>query len=586
MLTKWTRILDQHDKGYISRDDIYDAANACGIEATAVEMAKVTGAAGSARAAASLELFSSLGCSIETAEECVGHYRRTGFVVRPDNFVFWTERQYCLTRFFSLLVPGLSFFTLPHMLPRYTPYETTIFGLLNLINAWASVLDIVMVFQVIVVASGASKNVPVVEVLSIFASSVVVVWASQCSREAAITKDRFVDKERQNRAASVLRYTKLSLANGKTVTGIEALSYMARSCFGREDMADYMLKSSLELSSLSFFNSQNKNITPANRRRSSSAVDDLETLAAVRNSEVQHQIQNNRYNLFRNISKTAGSWVLGCVFAAVPTIFKIRQGLPNMFDADYTGWDKCADTLTAFFVLVSYAFMAFIMVTGDLGETDVINTWVDFLRGSISRGSDFRNEANDKLDFHLRLNSTGAVESFEALYSCLSANVYYECKYVKKTYEIMSIVCVASVAIVFVGLTLLDVDIQAWRVMLFLQGILTLVVMLVFFFRIVVMHSKLGKLMVILIRHQRRLNEVAVEEDECEDEKQVSEEQIRHFKAANKALDRFVERILDTHMPQKLLGILPMTHENMVKLGAAIGAALFTTVLRKALSQN
>jgi len=46
------------------------------------------------------------------------------------------------------------------------------------------------------------------------------------------------------------------------------------------------------------------------------------------------------------------------------------------------------------------------------------------------------------------------------------------------------------------------------------------------------------------------------------------------------------EKIMDEHKPLMLLGLQPLTRENVVKGGAAISAALLTTVLRQALAER
>ena len=67
-------------------------------------------------------------------------------------------------------------------------------------------------------------------------------------------------------------------------------------------------------------------------------------------------------------------------------------------------------------------------------------------------------------------------------------------------------------------------------------------------------------------------------------EEEISDERVAQLEAASRSIDSLSEKIMDVHKPLMLLGVLPLTRDNLVKGGGALVAAMFTTVLRQALS--
>jgi hypothetical protein len=142
-------------------------------------------------------------------------------------------------------------------------------------------------------------------------------------------------------------------------------------------------------------------------------------------------------------------------------------------------------------------------------------------------------------------------------------------------------ICVASVVAVFVG-SVIELEIDAWNVMLFVMGGGVLIVSMRVFMLIVVMHGRLGATTVKMLWHQRRLNEEAIER--LEHLATLDEAKIRSLLIASKKIDRLREAISIVHRPLVLFGAVPLTKENVVKASVAMAAALFTTVLRTSIN--
>ena len=100
---------------------------------------------------------------------------------------------------------------------------------------------------------------------------------------------------------------------------------------------------------------------------------------------------------------------------------------------------------------------------------------------------------------------------------------------------------------------------------------------------IVDMHGLLNIKTIQMLRHQRRLNLEALALDRKSGERNMSETRMEELRLANEALQQMWERIEDTHRPVKMFRLLPLTKLNLAKLGAAVAAGLFTTVMRSAI---
>jgi hypothetical protein len=147
-------------------------------------------------------------------------------------------------------------------------------------------------------------------------------------------------------------------------------------------------------------------------------------------------------------------------------------------------------------------------------------------------------------------------------------------------------VCIATVVAVFAG-SVLDLEMDVWNTLLIAGGSAILVAMLKVFHSLV----NIDKLLVVeaikLLRHQMWVNErdiMSLGTDGAE--WSGGEGKAAELRRANQALELFVREIKNSHRSLIIFGVLPLTKQNLAKLGAAIGAALFTTVLRQAIRFN
>ncbi|GMI39943.1 hypothetical protein TeGR_g8088 [Tetraparma gracilis] len=392
--------------------------------------------------------------SQEAAEDMVRIYRRTGMVLRPDDYQFVEYLPYVFGRFCAYLAPGLSFFTMSLYHANFTPWEKDIKKVIrNILCVLTTVLGLLISAQFGVLLSGWETRISMTEI---------------------------------------------------TVIALSA------------------------------------------------------------------------YSLFQ-LSK-ALKWLAAIALASTPTVVRKVQGDVCMFDPEATTQDIIIDVLS--FVIIMWTSVY--TINNSLGEAvadiDVLNLYADFLLGAIGKGSGLsgaNNGGNAKLDFYLRLDSIEAVRAYERFHSTIKIFTEQLGGYHKASIEVLSVVCFASVLGVFVA-SVMDLEIEAWNVILFVQGGGILGVMLRVFSDLVKLDNKLGRQTVKLYRHQRRLNNELLVRGLGEGER---------LERANARLDDLCERSEDVHRPLRLLGFLPLTQESLVKIGAATGAGLFTTALRQALNQ-
>jgi hypothetical protein len=436
--------------------------------------------------------------------------------------------------------------------------------------------------------AGYTVTIKLSEIFTAFVALSGLGLATQAVREG-MTVSREAQAASQVYSANVvaLRYTKFSLTNGSVISGTDALVYFTRSCKGEEVTAGALLVTVTQATSLAYCNAQNT--PPAGKRRSSSIAAEIAQIdAAFHSSDVEdksHDIMKKKYNPFSvdGVGKIL-SWSLGFAFLTIPTVVGKLRGETTMVDSNATQADIVVDILTIIVLLLGVMSVSLLVLASALSELGIVNSWTRFLVGSICEGTGWRHRPNEVLDFHLRLDCPEAVESFEVLYDLVRAVSYSYGEYHKKPFGLLMMICVASVVAVFVG-SVMELEIDTWNVLLFVMGGGVLIVSMRVFLLIVVMHGRLGATMMKMLRHQRRLNNDAIERlEKMEAAPQVAEARVQVLMAANKKILRLLEVIADVHRPLVLFGAVPLTKENVVKASVAMAAALFTTVLRTSIN--
>jgi len=113
-----------------------------------------------------------------------------------------------------------------------------------------------------------------------------------------------------------------------------------------------------------------------------------------------------------------------------------------------------------------------------------------------------------------------------------------------------------------------------WKVTSIIMGTLMMALAVKVLHGVSKVHDGLHKDLVKALNFQRRQNTRQMREEK------MGKERREEVVAVNERIDRLVEEILETRTQVKLLGLLPLTKENVFKVSAATFTTLFATALR------
>ena len=145
--------------------------------------------------------------------------------------------------------------------------------------------------------------------------------------------------------------------------------------------------------------------------------------------------------------------------------------------------------------------------------------------------------------------------------------------------QVAALVAIFATVLVFL-MALYNMPLDVTMVLLFVLGLVISIIMTYLFFNTAKTHSILVNNVVWGLNAQRRKNNIEIDWHEYDQEK------ISDLKRANTKISDLAEQIVDEHKPVLLWNVLPLTKQNVIKLGGALAASLFTTVLRVALSDK
>jgi hypothetical protein len=427
---------------------------------------------------------------------------------------------------------------------------------------------------------GYTPSVALSEVVAVYIILLGTGLATQTAKEGMIhSQSGQRVNQRYMESIVALRYTKFTLTNGSVLKGPDVLTQITRACVDRAE-ADAVLLVVTAASGLAHRNAES--IPPEHRRRSSSISDDLrESVAVFQHDNVEeqaHETMNNKFNAFSLDGRPVKMmmWVIALAAAAIPTVVGKLRNETTMIDEEATAVEIASDIGSIVVLIVGSGLLSFGALRVALTELSVCDNWARFLSGSICAGTGWRNRQNEALDFHFRLDTREAVESFEVLYTCVRTVCHAYGQFHLAAFEILMILSNGAIIMVFAS-SIMDVEVDSWLVLLFTMGGGVLLTMAAVFMKLVRLHDRLGASMVKLLRHQRRLNEELIE-----DEKDAAKAEA--LAVASRYISRMCESIADVHEPLKVIGVISLTKENVVKGTVAMIAALVTTLLRQSIN--
>ena len=194
------------------------------------------------------------------------------------------------------------------------------------------------------------------------------------------------------------------------------------------------------------------------------------------------------------------------------------------------------------------------------------------------------NTFEDKSDGGLvfELDNLAAVRGFEAFYRFMYAFSSTTMGFHTAAFASMSVVCVSAVVVLFVA-SILSIEIDVWNLYLIVVATLCNFVIFRGLMAITKADQVLFSGIIKSLRHQITVNSEKVLWDGNEVDLTMTKEELAGIRMANDAIRILIDKIEVKHENIKLYGILPLHQRNLVKAGGAVGAAIFTTILRSVL---
>ena len=189
----------------------------------------------------------------------------------------------------------------------------------------------------------------------------------------------------------------------------------------------------------------------------------------------------------------------------------------------------------------------------------------------------------------MRLDTGSNVNAYENLHTFTFTLYSSTCEFHLAAMEVGGIISIFATAMVF-SMALVNVPFNVSMVLLIALGSIMAALMTYVFFNTAKTHNILVKKVVLGLNAQRRKNNVEIDWLEvCSSEGDLKPDaaaKIRDLRSANSKIVDLAEKIVDEHKPVLLWHVLPLTKENVIELGGALAASLFTTVLRMALASR
>jgi len=173
----------------------------------------------------------------------------------------------------------------------------------------------------------------------------------------------------------------------------------------------------------------------------------------------------------------------------------------------------------------------------------------------------------------LHLDSLKNAKAAEQFYAFFENYTAYGCRFNVAIFNVMGIVCIIAELAAAVS-DYFELPPLVWKVTSIIMGTLMMALAVKVLHGVSKVHDGLHKDLVKALNFQRRQNTRQMREEK------MGKERREEVVAVNERIDRLVEEILETRTQVKLLGLLPLTKENVFKVSAATFTTLFATALR------
>ncbi|GMI02792.1 hypothetical protein TrLO_g14420 [Triparma laevis f. longispina] len=508
------------------------------------------------------------------------YYNRMKMLKREDGAIFplLGRMAYFRRRASNLLLPPFLFAYTDVLIGQETDVERAIYNITkNLIGISSIVLNCVFVLILILLSLNTAPNHSALDILSVYLIYNVG-WQCQSMREAS-SKDHL---GRQKWDDYLLSFHSLGHYRANNVRNVDngKLKDMSAfrlfvemvECSGAKDQMTYLSRDSIQQTYhlRKFPLLANRKIT-----RRGSLEEDNE-IARLITAPLHKEATNKRYNIFQISSQTLVPQLVATIMTVLPIIVDGLQGRP-WFSPEWTAADHIVAVLRMLIVFISMEFTVMVVVTEALIEAAIALKFARFLVHLIDQRQFWGTSCKDQVH-SMELETPEQVDCYALLWE----TVY---KYFRSSGDmhVQSLAMMSALSLFSTGvgliIALIGLPVHYYSVNIMAVGFTLFLVISILFKRCVDTFEILVLKVPRALRSQRSKN-INLQTDTSHPLPPVRSEEIG---VVNERIDALLSTIMDTP-PVMLLGFLPMTKYNIVRLLGGILVGIFSGVVKQTLN--
>ncbi|GMI33424.1 hypothetical protein TeGR_g9554 [Tetraparma gracilis] len=550
------------------------------------------------------KLLDEAGIKIDEAAELIDYYAAHNRCRREDDFVHLTKKAYFVKRTLALNIPLAASLTTSHFMPKFTENEIAVHAICkNVIGGFSSFQSIVVPLTAISFVSGWTKKLGALDVIATALVNGLLIWGAQAWREAAASSQSgAILKDKMLLEKFLLRHTFFTAEDGGKVA---ATATAARIITG--EGGGFRLGS---LTGQITHHRFARMLKTKGKRRFSAAPDPSDPLpdptldieqaqGGLPEAFLEHLLDNSesvdvmdeRYNITRCGIINIAPHIIAVFRALLPQIFRLATGKPIIFSESFTAWENVLEVLNMIFIFLFSNFAALVLFLDALDGSAVEYRLASHLHALVAKKSDMSTSwrVNKAID-HINMRKPENVTAYAQLHRFFTAVTRNKSAFHLATAELLAILAIIYASLTLFGTAFYNLPVEAWTVSSLVDGSAALAVSLKVFAVILdVENMQQDKIALALAGHEMDLSDLLERTDASEGHADAARsgpvllpEATAELKLALLEIKK-LRREINSIPHFKLFGYFPFTKQNLAKLGGAVCAAFFSTIVRKAL---
>ena len=308
---------------------------------------------------------------------------------------------------------------------------------------------------------------------------------------------------------------------------------------------------------------------PSQRRRSSISDAAAMWIKSQRSENDVKAEYDQKYNILSLGNKLAplSLAIIGSLIPAVVATLNTEDYQRSLFRGEGVAADSVHDICTLLAMLMTFFVLLQVLTLDSLESNAAMIRQTKWLRDV------FVPRYLGTTTCELHLDSLKNVKAAEQFYAFFESYTAYGCRFNVSAFEVLGVICIIAALAAAVS-AYFELGPLVWNVTFIVMGTFVMALAAKVLHGVAKVHDGLHKDLVKALHYQKRQNTRQMREEK------VGKERSEELVAVNERIDCLVEEILETRTQVKLLGLLPLTKENVVKVSAATFTTLFATALR------